>query len=85
MVYMKEPKSVKELYESLTRYLTYKHRMHVYHDDIATMDIVGLSDKGIRNFLRTRPFYSGNGYVLSYGKASTMQDVWRMYINERSA
>jgi hypothetical protein len=45
-----------------------------------------LSKKGfMRNFLRNRYLYTGEGFVLSYGKASTMQDVWRMYINERSA
>ena len=77
---MKEPKNVKELYENLTRYLTYKHKIHSYSNELI-LDIMELSDKSyMKNFLRNRYYSSGNGFILSYGKASTMQDVWRMYI-----
>lgn len=82
---MKEPKNVKELYEFLIKYLTYKHLIHKYGDEFI-LDIMELSNKGyMRNFVRNRYLCNGEGFVLSYGKASTMQDVWRMYINERSA
>lgn len=83
---MNRPKSTKELYEFLIKYLTYRHLIHQYGDiDITVIDIMELSDKGyMRNFLRNRILCSGNGYALSYGKASTMQDVWKIYINERS-
>lgn len=82
---MNKPKNAKELYEFLTKYLTYKHVIHNYHNEF-TLDIMELSDKGyMRNFLRNRTFCTGKGFILSYGKACTMQDVWRIYINERSA
>lgn len=82
---MNRPKNVEELYEFLARYLTYKHLIHHYQDEFI-LDIMELSDKGyVRNFLKNRIFLGGNSFILSYGKASTMQDVWRMYINERSA
>ena len=82
---MNRPKNTKELYEFLVKYLTYRHLIHHYHNEII-LDIMELSNKGyMRNFLKNRMLYTGKGFVLSYGKASTMQDSWRMYINERSA
>lgn len=81
---MNKPKNAKELYEFLTEYLTYRHVIHNYQDEF-TLDIMELSDKGfMKNFLkvRERPYYNRQGFVLSYGKANTMQDVWRVYIHK---
>lgn len=82
---MNRPKNTEELYEKLIEYLKYRHFIYRYGSP-EIMDIIELTDKGnARNFLRNRYSSSGNGYVLSYTKARSATDVWRLYVRERSA
>ena len=86
---MNEFKTPEDLYKELAQYLTHKHYIHRYNG-YDVIDIIELSDKGnARCFLRIRANDFGRRFTkcfqVGYTKTDTMQDSWRIYINERSA
>lgn len=86
---MNQFKTTEDLYKDLTQYLPHRHYIQRYHS-FDNVDIIELSDKGNpKCFLRIRVNDFGRRFTkcfqIGYAKADTIQDSWRMYINERSA